>query len=373
MRPLALKWRLSILMAAAMAVAVAGFGLITYHEVSQLIRGERDSGQPALTTIIALTPDGREAELAELVWDLVYIGAVVTGAMALVVVLLARTGLKPIGAAARRLAGIDARSLGQADLRPQDSPAELRPFILSLNQMLARLDEAMRREKAFVADASHELRTPLAVAKSTIQASLASERTARESRRSLEETQEDLRRLEHLVDELLLLARLEGTAADQPMPDVRLDEVLADLSESFGPRATQAGGRLLCSPAPILVRGDRDQLHRLFSNLLDNALRYGPRGGTVECTVQAQGRQAVVQVKDEGGGIPPEAIPRLFERFFRVDGSRSASTGGAGLGLAIAREIVLRHGGTIGVASDPSAGTRVTVTLPLARSERFPG
>jgi len=170
--------------------------------------------------------------------------------------------------------------------------------------------------------------------------------------------------MEHLVDELLVLARLDEATDAAPGQEVQLDHLLAELAEAFGPRVTQAAGKFVCSLSPAVVRGDSRQLGRLFSNLLDNALRHGPKGGTVELTARAKGDRVVVGVKDDGGSIPPEAIPRLFERFYRVDGSRSSSTGGTGLGLAIAREIALRHGGSIQIASQPGGGTQVTVTLP---------
>lgn len=223
----------------------------------------------------------------------------------------------------------------------------------------------MRRQKAFVADASHELRTPVTVAKSTIQTTLADNRSSDQYRSALEDALEDLRRMEHLVDELLLLARLEETADAPLTQQVPIDPLLAELAEAFGPRVSHSGSKLVCSLSPAVVRGDYGQLVRLFSNLLDNALRHGPKGGTIHLTAEVHSDRVIVGVKDEGGNIPPEAIPNLCERFFRVDGSRASSTGGAGLGLAIAREIVIRHGGAIEITSQPTRGTQVIVTLPL--------
>jgi two-component system phosphate regulon sensor histidine kinase PhoR len=176
--------------------------------------------------------------------------------------------------------------------------------------------------------------------------------------------------MEHLVDELLLLARLDESANAAREDPVQIDQVLAELAESFNARVAQSGGKLACSLSPALVEGDDRQMARLFSNLLDNALRHGPKGGTIHLTSGIMAAQVVVIVQDEGGNIPAESIPRLFERFYRVDGSRASSAGGVGLGLAIAHDIVVRLGGTIEVTSHPASGTRVIVTLPLAQTSK---
>jgi signal transduction histidine kinase len=176
--------------------------------------------------------------------------------------------------------------------------------------------------------------------------------------------------MEHLVDELLLLARLDESADTAREGPVQVDQILAELANSFSARVAQSGGKLVCSLSPALVDGDDRQLARLFSNLLDNALRHGPKGGTIHLTLGIQGGRVVAIVQDEGGNIPAESIPRLFERFFRVDGSRASSAGGAGLGLAIAHDIVVRLGGTIEVTSHPASGTRVIVTVPPAQATK---
>jgi len=305
-----------------------------------------------------------ELELRELLRNLLWIGAAVVGAMVGVVVLLVHVGLRPIHVASGRLREIDVRNLAAPGPGPGEVVAELSPFVDSLRQMLERLQGAMRRQKAFIADASHELRTPVTAAKSTIQTTLGLPRSAEEYRQSLAEALEDLRRMEHLVDELLLLARLDDSAAVANHEPVAIDRLLGELAEAFGPRVAESGSKLVCSLAPANVAGDASQLTRMLSNLLDNALRYGPKGGAIHLTTRSSDGRVVIVVKDEGGRIPADAIPRLFERFFRVDGSRTSSTGGTGLGLAIAREIAQRHDGSIEITSDPASGTQVIVTLP---------
>jgi two-component system heavy metal sensor histidine kinase CusS len=286
--------------------------------------------------------------------------------MAAIVVLLVHVGLRPVRLAASHLGDVDARSLPHVNLEPRNVPTELTPFVDALAQMLYRLKEAMGRQKAFIADASHELRTPMTAAKSTIQTTLAARRSAGEYQQSLEETLEDLRRMEHLGDELLLLARIDEATDTPPDQPLEIGHLLAELADSFNARVAQTGGKLVCSLSPAIVAGDDRQIGRLFSNLLDNALRHGPKGGTIHLSSETLAQHVVITVHDDGGNIPAGAIPQLFERFFRVDGSRTSSTGGTGLGLAIAREIVIRHGGTIAITSQPASGTRVIVTLPLA-------
>jgi signal transduction histidine kinase len=176
--------------------------------------------------------------------------------------------------------------------------------------------------------------------------------------------------MEHLVDELLVLARLDESADTEREQPVQVDQALAELANSFSARVAQSGGTLVCSLSPARVDGGDRQIVRLFSNLLDNALRHGPKGGTIRLTSETPAGRVVIVVQDEGGNIPAESIPRLFERFFRVDGSRASSAGGAGLGLAIAHDIAVRLGGTIEVTSQPASGTRVIVTLPLAQAPK---
>jgi signal transduction histidine kinase len=163
--------------------------------------------------------------------------------------------------------------------------------------------------------------------------------------------------------------------------EVQLDVLLRELAEAYDQRIGRSGGKVILEEPPVTtVRGDLDELARLFSNVLDNAVRYGPSDGTISISLDPQMNLganrlapqfiaglhscATVRIHDEGGDIPPEALPHLFDRFYRVDHSRSSSTGGVGLGLAIAREIALRHNGDISITSEASSGTVVCIRLP---------
>ncbi|HNY78635.1 MAG: HAMP domain-containing sensor histidine kinase [Sedimentisphaerales bacterium] len=299
---------------------------------------------------------------------------VLGGSATLLAVLLVRTivswGLRPVATAGRRLEQITHRSLGDEAKVMGEVPAELRPFKSALERMLLRLNKTLQQQERLTADVAHELRTPLAIMKSTLQALRMQPRKAAEYEEGVDDALLDVGRMEQLVGQLLTLARLD--AADE-LPDpaeVRLDVLLKSLAEAFGDPAARQGATVTWTDGPARsVQGNETELRQLFSNLIDNALRHGPRTGRVRVTLDdGPGPQVTVCVHDEGGAIPPEKLPYVFDRLYRVDSSRSQTAGGTGLGLAIARRIVLRHHGTIAITSDPQAGTSVTVQLP--RDER---
>lgn len=305
-------------------------------------------------------------ELGEFLRLLLVSGGSITLIALLLVPRIIAWGLRPITDMGRQLELITHRSLGQEDRVMDKVPVELRPFKLALGGMLLRLDKAMRQQEQLTADAAHELRTPLAIMKSTLQTLRMQPRMAAEYEEGIDDMLQDIERMELLVGQLLTLARLDATDKVPDPEEIRLDILLKSLAEIFDGRAGQQGASVVCdNGAPVSIEGNETELRQLFTNLLDNALRYGPRKGVIRIALQdGPGPWVTTTVHDEGGDIPPERLPHLFERFYRVDSSRSQASGGAGLGLAIAREIVLRHHGDIGITSDPQAGTSVLVRLP---------
>lgn len=325
----------------------------------------RPSNGGTVNIMIAASSQYARHEMHEFLKLLLILGgamALGSGAVAMGIVW---TGMRPIARTAEIMRSVTARNLAAARPANGGSPPELRPFVEALEAMLARLDAAMQRQKQFTGDASHELRTPLTLAKSTLQATLSRDRSAEEYRRAIEETLRDIDRMERLTGQLLTLARMDET--EPPLDETTaLDALLRELAAAHSQRA---GARVVCGPlSPARVPAREGELRPLFDNLLDNALRHGPAGGSVRIDLRNDGpARVVVTVHDEGGRIPPEALPRLFDRFYRVDSARSTDTGGTGLGLAIARAVVDRCGGAIEIASGPEQGTTVTVVLP-ARS-----
>jgi two-component system phosphate regulon sensor histidine kinase PhoR len=234
-----------------------------------------------------------------------------------------------------------------------------------------RRSEQMRAD--FVANASHELRTPLAALSGfieTLQGTARDDAAARE--RFLGIMHAQARRMTRLIDDLLSLSRIELKEHVRPQDRVEVITVIRHVVDALQTLALDRGVELqMAMPSsPVNVRGDRDELIRVLENLVENALKYGASGKRVDITLALEhaGREARVEVRDYGPGIAPEHLPRLTERFYRVDVSQSRSEGGTGLGLALVKHILNRHGGRLSIASEPGAGARFTVHLPLAEA-----
>jgi len=305
-------------------------------------------------------------EMEEFLQMLLILGGSLLLVTLLLVPLIVAWGMRPIDRVATVLRQITHKNVGKENLEIQEVPRELLPFVEALNGMLARLDKAIQLQKQFTADASHELRTPLAVIKSTIQTTRMTDRQEADYIKALDDALQDVNRMERLIEQLLCLARVdEGRDLPNSAP-VALDALLAHLAEIFDARAMQQGGKVIFESSPTTrVKGNESELSQLFTNVLDNAVKYGPPNSTVCISLKhLPDGYVTVCVHDEGGKIPSVALARLFDRFYRVDSSRSRATGGAGLGLAIAQEIAHRHGGKIDVTSEPSKGTSVFVRLP---------
>ncbi len=342
---------------------VAGSGEGAYRAYWTQVQAQRGP----VFICVGLSMQDLRTELDELIHMLLIVGAAALAGSMIMVGLVIAWGLRPITRTAQRLVEVTERNVGSLRIDTVSVHAELRPFVHAVNDMLDRLDQAMEKQKSFVADASHELRTPLALAKSTVQLALSRDHAAAEYKQAMDEALSDLRRMEHLIDELMALARMDAAEPLEDMAPVDLANLLQDLASRRSPAA--GGGEIACDLKSVTVRGSTLHLARLFGNLIDNAMQHGPSGGRITVSLRTQGDGwAAATVHDEGGAIPPEVQPRLFDRFFRADPSRSHATGGAGLGLAIAREIVLRHGGRIHIASAPGAGTTVSVLLPLPQA-----
>ena len=267
---------------------------------------------------------------------------------ALVWWLVGRT-LRPVEAIRAEASTIGGPDLARRVPEPSGDD-EVARLARTMNAMLNRIEEAYRRQERFVADASHELRTPLARMRAELEVDLA-HRSSADFEATHRSVLEELDRLQVLVEDLLHLARGE---ADTPVP-VDLGVVVRRVT-SQTPVDVSAVGE-------ATVIGDERQLRRVVANLLDNATRYGSQ---VAVSVAQTDGVATLAVTDDGPGIPPDAQARVFDRFVRLDEARGRADGGAGLGLAIARDIVERHDGSIAIDPDYDAGTRVVVTLPAA-------
>lgn len=275
--------------------------------------------------------------------------------------------------AARALAPIDgitnaARRISTADLSARlnfpDTGDEVSRLATTFDEMLARLESGFQRERQFTADASHELRTPLAAMQAILSVVREGKRPVAEYRQALDDLAEETDRMRMLVGDLLKLARGENGLKLQ-LETVNLSTLLSDVADSLRPLASAKNLALNCAlPSGLVTRGDTDQLIRLFVNLIDNAIKYTEKG-VITVSAEQTGHNIRVSFADTGIGIPPEHLDHIFERFYRVETARS--TGGAGLGLAIAQQIVRAHSGEIAVESRPNVGTKFTIQLPLKK------
>lgn len=239
--------------------------------------------------------------------------------------------------------------------------------------MIERLDESFQKLSRFTADAAHELRTPITALKGETEVLLSRKRSSEDYHEALTNNLERLDFLTKLVNDLLILSQADEGKASLKIENLNFSELLKELYEAFTIVAIQKKISFTFSaPEEILINGDSIKLKQLFSNLIDNAIKYTPDGGTISLIVQPGKDQVAVVLKDTGIGIPSDDLPHIFDRFYRVDTSRSRLSGGVGLGLSICQWIVKAHHGTIDVKSQFHQGTTFTVILPKESTEIAP-
>jgi heavy metal sensor kinase len=246
---------------------------------------------------------------------------------------------------------------------------EFAQLALTFNTMLARLADAVERIRYFTADASHELRTPLAILRGETEVTLRWAKDPEELRRTLTSNLEEIDRMGRIIDDLLSLAKSEAGELHLNLTEFSLSDMLQDIylmGSSLGQPKEIKVALDLQVEREIFIRGDQLQLHRMLLNLISNAVKYTPAGGSATLQLSISGTEAVIAVSDSGIGIPAQHLPHIFQRFYRVDESRNRAIGGTGLGLAIVKSIAESHGGRIEVASTPGVGSTFTVHIPLA-------
>jgi len=236
-----------------------------------------------------------------------------------------------------------------------------RRALVPIRESLSAQRAALRRQREFAADASHELRTPLTVIRSSVEHLRRNPTESAATSEALDDIEAEVGHLTSLVDDLLLLARSDSGAISLSRMPVDLGDVAADGTGALAKLAADRGIALALDPEPVIVAGDHARLRQLIVILVDNAIRHSPRGGHVLVSVRGEGRDAMVQVDDDGPGIRPEDMPRVFDRFWRAAGDAG---GGTGLGLAIAKSIVDLHDGRITVTNRPEGGARFIVRIP---------
>jgi two-component system OmpR family sensor kinase len=277
--------------------------------------------------------------------------------------LIVGRGLSPLDRLSREVASRNPDAL--TPVSEAALPTELKPLGHALNELLVRLGFAMQAQREFVADAAHELRTPLTALQLQVQLARRA-RSEEERQAAFADLDAGLKRATHLVQQLLTLARQEPQAADEPSKAVDLGMLAAQVVGDHAMLAATRGIDLgLAHADAVSVPGHEASLRTLLANLLDNAIRYTPGGGQVDVTVRRERDRAVLAVRDTGPGIPAEERERVFDRFYRRDGS---GVEGSGLGLAIVKAIAERHGGAVAMEEGPDGkGLLVWIDLPAIR------
>ena len=249
-------------------------------------------------------------------------------------------------------------------INTQETDNELGQLAKVLNSTFDRLQSAFDRQKAFTADASHELRTPVAVILAQTQATLARDRNPEEYRQTLEACQRAALRMRSLTESLLALARLDAGHETLHRESIDLARIAEQTVDLLRPMAESRSVTVHCDLMPTGCKGDAERIAQVVTNLLSNAVAHNQQGGEVFLSTCMENGAAMLSVRDTGPGIPSAELPRLFERFYRGDASRTTSTGGTGLGLAISKAITDAHGGSLSASSTEGEGTTFTLRLP---------
>jgi heavy metal sensor kinase len=278
---------------------------------------------------------------------------------------LMRRSLQPIDEITKRAEGITSTNLNERlpAIRTGD---ELERLSISLNRMIARLDDAFQHINRFSADASHELRTPLTILQLELEEVIQNHRLDPALSEQIASALEETHRMSRIVENLLAISHLDAG-------EVKMKKVPLDLGELA--KFTADEMRLLAEEKSVMlhsdvrtgifVQGDRSRLQQVIVNLIDNAIKYTQKGGEVSVSVRRNANAGILEVFDNGAGIPAHALPHVFERFYRADKARSRASGGAGLGLSIAKAICTAHGAEITVFSQEGQGSRFRIVLPL--------
>jgi heavy metal sensor kinase len=279
--------------------------------------------------------------------------------------LLAHRALAPVDRIIRSAERISSRNLNQR-LPVPNTGDELERLSIALNNMIRRLENAFQHTQRFLADASHELRTPLTIMQAGLEAMTEKTNSRLDVREIAGSTLEETERLRKIVEGLFALSRLDAGEALEKSAPFDLGELAASTADQICLLAEDKDIGITChSDQKVIVEGDRARLKQVVVNLLDNAIKYTPRGGRIDVRVSTRNGKAVLEVSDNGPGIPEESLLLVFERFYRVDKARSRELGGAGLGLSIVKSIATAHRGRVEAQSKEGEGSRFIVELPL--------
>jgi two-component system, OmpR family, sensor kinase len=338
-------------------------------EPERVLAGPSGGDQPGGVTIVGVSLDNNNTTLHQVTAGLLIGGAVFVLVAGIGAYWLARAALAPVERLRREVAALSERDTG-ATLCVPGTHDEVAALAKTMNDLLVRLRRALARQRAFVADASHELRTPFAVLHGELELAGRPGRSKEELSAAVASAAEEADRLTRLTDDLLLLARGDEDKLSLQLARTDITSLLARSVERADARAAAAGVTCRVSAAAGLSAVvDAGRIRQAVDNLVDNALRFAPRGTEVVISAEFAGPSLVIEVRDAGPGFPAEFLPHAFERFRRPDHGRARSAGGAGLGLAIVQAIAVAHGGRAVASNRPEGGAVVRLEVPHSRRD----
>ncbi|ONG17864.1 two-component sensor histidine kinase [Escherichia coli] len=319
-------------------------------------------GKPIYTLYIALSIDFHLHYINDLMNKLIMTASIISILIVFIVLLAVHKGHAPIRSVSRQIQNITSKDL-DVRLDPQTVPIELEQLVLSFNHMIERIEDVFTRQSNFSADIAHEIRTPITNLITQTEIALSQSRSQKELEDVLYSNLEELTRMAKMVSDMLFLAQADNNQLIPEKKMLNLADEVGKVFDFFEALAEDRGVELRFVGDECQVAGDPLMLRRALSNLLSNALRYTPPGEAIVVRCQTVDHQVQVTVENPGTPIAPEHLPRLFDRFYRVDPSRQRKGEGSGIGLAIVKSIVVAHKGTVAVTSD-ARGTRFVITLP---------
>lgn len=340
-----------------------GSGKVTFRVLSHhLVYNNRSLGW----ILVGLPIDRVHESMRQLLWVLlsgIFVGVILisTGGY-----FLTRKALNPVNKITQKANQISHSHLDER-IEVENKDDELGQLTMVLNDLLQRLQKAFESQWLFMADAAHELKTPLSILRANWESEINNPALSLEIKKKFVQDIETISRLSHMINNLLLLSQTEFIESNFEFHTLRLDGVLQEVINDIQMLTEMKSQEFqVIEIPPITIRGDKNRLYQLFFNLLDNAINYTPEEGRISLTLRAERKWNVVEIRDNGPGIPPKDLPHIFERFYRVQKDRARRTGGSGLGLSICKHIAEAHKGTIEVESEVDKGSFFRVKLPAS-------
>ncbi|WP_336219016.1 Cu(+)/Ag(+) sensor histidine kinase [Citrobacter amalonaticus] len=344
------------------AMQMPGHGSHSSWRLIRLPVGPLTDGKPTYTLYMALSIDFHLHYINDLKNKLIMTASIISMLIVFIVLFAVYKGHAPIRSVSRQIQNITSKDL-DVRLDPKSVPIELERLVLSFNHMIERIEDVFTRQSNFSADIAHEIRTPITNLVTQTEIVLSQPRTQQELEEVLYSNLEEFAHMAKMVSDMLFLAQADNNQLIPEKRALNLAEEVSKVFDFFEALAEERDVGLHVGGSPCWISGDPGMLRRAMSNLLSNAMRYTPPGKTITVQLEETETQVQIMVENPGKPVPAEHLPRLFDRFYRVDPSRQRKGEGSGIGLAIVKSIVTAHHGTVSVTSDTQA-TRFTLSLP---------